>query len=300
MFHGSTFYFNRHEKLSATSPVAAPGTPKRPIRNNQYGFSLGGPIVHNKTFFFSTLEVQKLTAGNTTPTTAPSADWVASATQLLNQFGVAVNPTSRNLLALWPADSRTGSAIAQNFVSTDPNSYSSYNGIAKIDHNFNSVHSLSARYFGGGGDQVAQTGSPYLAYYQAVPSRMHNVSVVSTGVFTAHLVNQLVVGYNYFKQTFNSQDHSADPIAMGLNDLQRVQHHQLGEPWQHALELDEFRSAHEHTQRQQRAGHRFWRAAERAAGGKNSVLGNGGDGGNGFTNGGTEETEDERRCEFDA
>jgi hypothetical protein len=51
--------------LSANSPVAAAGAPKREIRNNQYGFSLGGPIVHNKTFFFSTLEVQKLTAGNT-------------------------------------------------------------------------------------------------------------------------------------------------------------------------------------------------------------------------------------------
>src|SRR5216110_2000153 len=108
--HGSGFYFNRHEKLSANSPVAAPGTPKRPIRNNQYGFSLGGPIVHNRTFFFSTLEVQKLTAGNTTPTTAPSAEWVASANALLNQYGVPVNPVSTNLLALWPADSRTGPA----------------------------------------------------------------------------------------------------------------------------------------------------------------------------------------------
>jgi len=215
--HGTTYYFNRHEALSATSPVAAPGSPKRPIRNNQYGFSLGGPIVHNKTFFFSTLEVQKLTAGNTTPTTAPSADWVASANQLLNQFGVPVNETSTKLLALWPQDSRTGSATAQNFVSTDPNSYSSYNGIAKVDHQFNPVFNVSARYFGGGGDQVAQTNSPYLAYYQAVPSRMHNVSVVSAGVFTSHLVNQLVVGYNYFLQTFNSQDHSADPLAMGLN-----------------------------------------------------------------------------------
>ena len=215
--HGSTFYFNRHEKLSATSPVAAAGTPKRPIRNNQYGFSLGGPIVHNKTFFFSTLEVQKLTAGNTTPTTAPSAEWVASASALLNQFGVPVYPVSTNLLALWPADSRTGPAIAQNFVSGDPNTYSSYNGIAKVDHQFKSIFNVSARYFGGGGDQVAQTGSPYLAYYQAVPSRMHNVSVVTTGVFTPHLVNQLVVGYNYFLQKFNSFDHSADPLSMGLN-----------------------------------------------------------------------------------
>jgi outer membrane receptor protein involved in Fe transport len=216
-FHGSGFYFNRHEKLSATSPVAAPGTPKRPIRNNQGGFSLGGPIVHNKTFFFSTLEVQKLTAGNTTPTTAPSDDWVASAAALLSQFSVPVNQTSKNLLALWPADSRTGPAIAQNFVSTDPNTYDSYNGIVKVDHQLNTIFNVSGRYFGGGGDQVAQTNSPYLAYYQAVPSRMHNVSLVSTGVFASHLVNQLVVGYNYFLQKFNSFDHSADPIALGLN-----------------------------------------------------------------------------------
>jgi carboxypeptidase family protein len=215
--HGTTYYFNRNEALSANSPVAAPGTSKREIRNNQYGFSLGGPIVHNKTFFFSTLEVQKLTAGNSLTDTAPSAEWVASATNLLRQFNVPVNPVSTSLLALWPADSRTGPATALNFVSGDPNTYSSYNGIAKVDHNFNSIHSISARYFGGGGDQVAQINSPYLAYFQAVPSRMHNVSVVTTSVFTSHVVNQFVVGYNYFLQKFNSFDTSADPIALGLN-----------------------------------------------------------------------------------
>src|SRR5437762_3532283 len=129
--HGSGFYFNRHEKLSANSPVAAPGSPKREIRNNQYGFSLGGPIVHNKTFFFSTIEIQKLTAGNTIPTTAPSDAWIASAAQLLTQFNVPVSPVSRNLLSLWPANSRTGPAIAQNFVSTDPNTYDSTNGDRK-------------------------------------------------------------------------------------------------------------------------------------------------------------------------
>ena len=118
-FHGSAFYFNRNEALSANSPVAVPGADKRPIRNNQYGFSLGGPIAHNKTFFFSTLEIQRLTAGNTIPTTAPSDAWVASATQLMNQFGVPVNPVSVNMLALWPG--RTGGAVAQNFVSTDSN-----------------------------------------------------------------------------------------------------------------------------------------------------------------------------------
>ena len=217
VFHGSGYYFNRNEKLAASSPVAAPGTPKRPIRNNQYGFSTGGPIVRNKAFFFTTLEIQKLTAGNTIPTTAPSNAWVANATQLLNQFNVPVNPVAVNMLALWPQESRTGPAIAQNFVSTDNNTYDSANGIFKIDQQFNEKYGLSSRYFGGGGDQVATTNSPYLAYFQAVPSRMHNVSLVSTSVLTSRLVNQLVVGFNYFKQTFNSNDTSANPIAMGFN-----------------------------------------------------------------------------------
>ena len=58
---------------------------------------------------------------------------------------------------------------------------------------------------------------PYRAYFQQVPSRMHNVSIVPTAVFTSHLVNQLVIGYNYFKQTFNAFDTSFDPAAAGLN-----------------------------------------------------------------------------------
>ncbi|HZT77975.1 MAG TPA: carboxypeptidase-like regulatory domain-containing protein, partial [Vicinamibacterales bacterium] len=99
---GTTYYFNRNEGLSANSPVATPGSPKREIRDNQYGFSLGGPIVHNKTFYFSTFEAQKLTAGNSLTDTAPSDAWVQQATGLLRQFNVPVNTVSQNLLALWP------------------------------------------------------------------------------------------------------------------------------------------------------------------------------------------------------
>jgi hypothetical protein len=217
-FKGSTYYFNRHEALAAQSPIAAPGSPKRQIRNNQGGFSLGGPILKNKAFFFSTFESQRLTAGNTTATTTPSEAWIASATQLLNQFSVPVNPVSVNLLALWPQTSRSGlPATAQNFISTDPNDYTSHNGIVKVDQEFNDKHRISARYFGGGGPQTAQTNSPFRGYYQYVPSRMHNISIIPTSVITSHLLNQLVIGYNYFKQTFNSADLSFNPAAAGLN-----------------------------------------------------------------------------------
>ena len=215
--HGTTYYFNRNEALSANSPVATPGSPKREIRDNQYGFSLGGPLVHNKTFYFGTFEAQNLTAANSLTDTAPSAAWVGQANALLAQYGVPVNQVSNNMLALWPANYRTGPATSLNMVSSDPNTYTSYNGIAKVDETFNDVHSLSVRYFGGGGSQVAQINSPFLAYFQAVPSLMHNVSVVPTSVITSHLVNQLVVGFNYFKQTFNSFDTSSNPSDFGLN-----------------------------------------------------------------------------------
>ena len=160
----------------------ARAAPKRQIRNNQYGFSLGGPIVHNKTFFFSTLEAQKLTAGNTLPTTAPSPAWVASATQLLNQFGVPVNPVSTNLLALWPADSRTGPAIAQNFIEHRSEHLhqlqrhrQSRSPVQLESTTFRRATSAAAAI------RWRQTNSPYRAYFQAVPSRMHNVSLVDDG-----------------------------------------------------------------------------------------------------------------------
>ncbi len=215
--HGSAYYFNRNEALAAQSPVAAPGTPKRPIRNNQYGFSLGGPIVQNRTFFFGTFEGQKLMAGNTLVTTAPSDAWITQAKATLAQYNVPVNPLALNLLSLWPSASLTGGAVANNYVSGDNNDYTSYNGLVKIDHTFNKQYSVSGRYFGGTGDQTAYDGgSPYIDYYQTVPSRMRNVSIVPSMVLSTHLVNQVVFGYNYFYQTFNSHSTAADPTSLGL------------------------------------------------------------------------------------
>src|SRR5262249_31809685 len=51
--HGSAFYFLRNEALNARNYFATSTSNKPQFRRNQFGFVLGGPIVKNRTFFFT-------------------------------------------------------------------------------------------------------------------------------------------------------------------------------------------------------------------------------------------------------
>jgi hypothetical protein len=215
--HGSSYYFNRNEALASRSPFQTAASPKQVIRNNQFGFSLGGPIVKNKTFYFLNGEAQLSIANNSLLDTIPSGAWVSQAQSVLARYGVAVNPVSTNLLTIWPADTRTGSATTNNYLSNGRNDYNSFNGIMKIDHRFNDKQSIFVRYFGGTGTQTADVGSHIRDFFQVAPSHMHNVSVVENAIFTPTLVNQVTLGVNYFLQTFNDFNTGINPIALGLN-----------------------------------------------------------------------------------
>ena len=217
--HGSAYYFNRNEYFAANTPLAAPGSKVRRIRNSQAGFSLGGPIRKDQTFFFITGESQKADAANATAVTTLSPAWLDQGRAVLNTFSVPINSISTGLTNFYPARIRTGAAVVNNFFSTDSNLYDSYNGIVKIDHNFWNSQNLSVRYYGGTGTQSAVVDSlaPYREYFQVAPSRMHNVSVALNSVLSPRIINNLVLGSNYFMQRFNDYDTSPDPIAAGLN-----------------------------------------------------------------------------------
>ncbi len=215
--HGSLFFFDRNEALAALSPLQNPGSPKQEIRNNQFGFAAGGPIVKNKTFYFVTGEVQLAVAGLSLLDTSPSAAWVSAATGVLQKYGVAVNPVSLNLLSIWPANSRTGPATANNYLANALNTYNSYNGIIKVDHNFSAKHSLAIRYLGGTGTQVADVGSHFHDFFQEAPMHVHNFSVVENALLSPRLVNQVTLATNYFFQIFDDFNTSFDPGALGLN-----------------------------------------------------------------------------------
>src|ERR1700751_4061478 len=78
LLHGTAYYFNRNEFFAAKTPFAN-GAPKNKVRNQHYGFSVGGPIVRNKAFFFLAGEHQGFVMGNQTSSTEPSAAYQAQA-----------------------------------------------------------------------------------------------------------------------------------------------------------------------------------------------------------------------------
>ncbi len=215
--HGDLFFFDRNEALASPSPVQPSTSPKQEIRNNQFGFATGGPILKNRTFFFLTGEVQLAVAGLSVLDTSPSAAWVASAQNVLQKYGVPVSQVSLNLLSMFPANSRTGPATANNYLANSLNTYNSYNGIVKIDHRFNDKHSVAVRYLGGTGTQVADVGSHFKDYFQAAPMHVHNYSVVENSILSPKMVNQVTLGVNYFLQTFGDYNTSFNPGALGLN-----------------------------------------------------------------------------------
>ena len=56
-FHGSLWEFLRNDKLDARNAILHD---KPTLRRNQYGFSAGGPVIKNKTFFFASFEGLKI------------------------------------------------------------------------------------------------------------------------------------------------------------------------------------------------------------------------------------------------
>jgi hypothetical protein len=131
--------------------------------------------------------------------------------------GVAVNPLMPNVINyLWPANSLTGSDILHNYAGAGINLSNSYNGVIKLDHQFNEKNNIAIRYFGGTGNQTEYVGSAMPSYFQACPSRMHNFSLVYNAVITPRLLAQTLVGVNYFKQVFDDANHGFNMASVGM------------------------------------------------------------------------------------
>ncbi|HKN16440.1 MAG TPA: TonB-dependent receptor [Candidatus Sulfotelmatobacter sp.] len=177
-FHGSGWYFLQRPQMDARDFFNPEPSPKPDVRRDQGGFSIGGPIRKNKTFFFVDFEkVRSLTAassvasvptmaqrsGNFAPTATdpapnpiydPTQPWVACtppATGLCRQPvqgnvipSTEIDPIGQAVLNLYPKPNLPGEFNNFNF-STTANS-PGYQFDIKVDHQINDKQRVNGRY----------------------------------------------------------------------------------------------------------------------------------------------------------
>ena len=213
--HGSAYYYNRNEALAEVSPFQQ-GNP--PLRNQQWGESAGGPFWKDHTFWFENFEKQNFKIATGYQGTEPSTAYQSSAAPILAYYGVAQNSATASLLTtLWPADSLAGPASSPNFSAAAPETGYSYNGVIKVDHNFNDRQSIAARAFLGQGNQIAPVCNCVIPYYfETAPIHVYNYSLVHNFSLSSHLTNQVTMGVNYFNQIFSDQKTGFNVDAQGF------------------------------------------------------------------------------------
>jgi hypothetical protein len=218
--HGDVFFFNRNEYFASISPVAAVGSRKPVIRNNQFGFTLGGPVWKDHTFLFVAGEIQLAKAASALADTVLSPAWINSATQLLALHGLTPNPVTlavyNNIFpAVVPASTP---AEPNNFLAQGISNYNSYNSVIKLDHHFSEKETLSLHSIITTGTQTAPVGSDYSQFFQTAPMHIFNFSAIQTSIINPRLLNVVNFGGDYFLQTFNDADQNYNPSACcGLN-----------------------------------------------------------------------------------
>src|SRR5437868_1962503 len=98
--HGTVFEYLRNSALDAANFFEnATGSPKAPFKRNQFGFSLGGPLVKNQLFLFGAYEGFRESLGITDVETVPS---VAARGGAFLPKGATINPLVVPYLALIP------------------------------------------------------------------------------------------------------------------------------------------------------------------------------------------------------
>ncbi|MGA2181936.1 MAG: TonB-dependent receptor [Bryobacteraceae bacterium] len=226
-FHGAAFELFRNNALDARNFFNTTAVAQNPLHNNQFGGSLGGPIVKDRAFFFFAYEGQReyggISALGHVPTPQDIATALASPTVV--QAG-GENPIIANLMARnpWPAPNMPTDANGNNLLATTPFTNTIDSLIGKVDYHFGEGDVLTGRYYFGNGTQsypLALVGGGDLPGYNTItPTRVQLVSLSQTHVFSPRLLLELRAGYNRFFETFSPQDASFDPRSIGLNTAQ--------------------------------------------------------------------------------
>ncbi len=217
--HGSGFEFFRNSALDARNYFNTQPH-KSVFQNNNFGGSLGGPIIKNRTFFFGAYEGQRERVGSDFLLLVPTQAQIQSARAIaLPLNGGVINPALDAILAFYPQSS-TGQIAGTVRDKNDGDNF-----IAKVDHNLTDTELLTVRYAFSRSSQVFPFGSPggfgagsrLPQFAQTSPTRVQVVSGSLLSTLSSSRINEVRFGYSRYTTSFSSLDANFDPTSIGLN-----------------------------------------------------------------------------------
>jgi hypothetical protein len=152
-FHGSAYEFFRNDIFDGRNWFQTTGSMPE-LRQNQFGASVGGPIIRDKTFFFGDYEGFRQVSGTTYTTTVPT---LAEYNNINSQSGGSpakqvalgngttgrpIDPVALAFLQLFPAPNQGGTTYT---ISPNKTQFSNLYDI-RVDHAFNQSNHFFGRY----------------------------------------------------------------------------------------------------------------------------------------------------------
>ncbi|HKE04264.1 MAG TPA: carboxypeptidase regulatory-like domain-containing protein [Blastocatellia bacterium] len=231
-FHGSAYEFNRNSALAANDSFSnANGFPKEFFNRNQFGFSAGGPVIEDKTFFFGSAEWLKVRSSVNTGFFVPTPQFLAltsAATQSIFSQFAAPTITGRTATAAslgfnnlvdaggnpidpsTPLFGRVTTTVPRDAGAGSPQNTALWT--LRLDHNFSDRTSLFGRY--AYDREEALTGSnsfsPYQGFNTSSKNRNQNLTLQLTHTWSPSVVTESRFVYN---RLLNEQPLGSAPVS---------------------------------------------------------------------------------------
>jgi hypothetical protein len=228
-FHGAVYEFVRNDAFDARNFFSEK---VEPLKQHQFGGTLGGPVARDRVLFFAYYEGFRNTQGLTTTATVPTAqerqgDFSGLGVPLLNfaAGGVpipnnripaaAINPVSRNVLDLYPLGNVSPSLYRETVVMR--NKYDQSGG--RLDLNLSSASQVFARYSYSGGDNVnpvSVRGTDVPGFPTRDDYSSHHATASSTHILSPSLTNSLRGSFLRHAFFFDQRLNRTPPAALGF------------------------------------------------------------------------------------
>lgn len=236
-FHGSAFEFHDNQHLKARNFFQAAGVDKPLSIFNNYGVTLGGPVIKNKLFFFGSWDATRQRQGGVGRYSVPTADlrvgdFSAVSTLIYDPATGGANGVGRTPFPGNKIPSNRISPIAQKLQSyfTNPNlpgPSSNYfaSGVplfnrdyidVKMNYNRSEKHAIWGKYghmaaLSGGFPIFGVAGGPAPNADPGLgDTYIHNASIGHTYTFSSSLLMDGVIGYQRMDQTVKGSDYGTN------------------------------------------------------------------------------------------